>query len=76
MIVYVFLASFAAFGLALLAMSIGVIVSNRRIRGSCGGLSAWRDSIGNPMCEACAECPERKQDCELERADLASGLRR
>ena len=35
-----FIASFIIIGLAVAAMAIGVIVSNRRIQGSCGGLGA------------------------------------
>ena len=69
-----FIGAFAIFVIAVLAMSVGVIVSNRRIRGSCGGLSAWRDEIGRPMCEACAECPEKKADCELEEREALAAV--
>ncbi len=44
-----FLITLLVFGLFLLAMSVGVILGNRRIKGSCGGL-------GN--CEACREGDE------------------
>ena len=32
-----FLATFALFGLVSLAMSVGVLVQGKRLRGSCGG---------------------------------------
>lgn len=41
------------FAVALAGMAVGVILSNRRIRGSCGGLANLRDSHGNTLCEAC-----------------------
>jgi hypothetical protein len=50
----VFLISTLVFGLALLGMALGVLLSNRRIKGSCGGLAGLRDEQGNPMCEACS----------------------
>ena len=57
--------SFLVFVAVVLGMAVGVIFSNRRLKGSCGGLSAWRDELGDPMCDACAECPEKKEECEL-----------
>lgn len=49
-----FLASLLVFGLALLAMAIGVLLGGRRIKGSCGGLSSFTDANGKSVCEACA----------------------
>ena len=49
------------FVLAVAAMSVGVIFSNRRIKGSCGGLAGLRDARGKPLCDGCADpgaCPE------------------
>ncbi len=48
-----FLVSLVAFSIALAAMAVGVIFSNRRIKGSCGGLAGFKDSEGNSICEAC-----------------------
>jgi len=39
--------------LAVLGLAVGVILRNRPIRGSCGGLANLRDNDGNLMCEAC-----------------------
>lgn len=49
-------ASFMAFTLVMAAMAVGVIFSNRRIQGSCGGLNTMSDSFGQPMCE-CGKAP-------------------
>jgi len=35
------------------AMAIGVIISNRRIKGSCGGLANMTDARGKTICDAC-----------------------
>lgn len=43
------------FIVAMLAMAVGVIFSNRRIRGSCGGLANMRDAQGRTMCDACTD---------------------
>lgn len=72
MIPQVFLIAFLVFGGVILGMSVGVLFGRRRLKGSCGGLSAWRDEIGRPMCEACAECPEKKHECELEEAEASA----
>jgi hypothetical protein len=62
----VFVSAFLVFVGVMIGMSAGVILSGRRIKGSCGGLAAWRDDLGNPVCDACVECPEKKGLCELE----------
>lgn len=50
------------FGLVILGMAVGVIVSNRRIKGSCGGLANMREGDGNSPCMACggslSDCDE------------------
>ncbi len=57
------------FGLAVAGMAIGVIISNRRLHGSCGGLEGLKDSRGNPLCEACTH---PVAECEQFRAQVAS----
>lgn len=47
------LVTFGVFLAAIAAMSIGVILSNRRIEGSCGGLANIKDRHGNSVCDAC-----------------------
>ena len=42
------------FAIALTGMAVGVIISNRHIKGSCGGLNNFKDSVGNPICDACS----------------------
>ena len=66
-----FLVSLAVFAFAVAAMSIGVILSNRRIHGSCGGLANLHDEQGRPLCDGCASrSGDEPEDCETE-ADSA-----
>lgn len=55
------------FLIAVLLMSVGVIFSNRRITGSCGGLAGLRDERGRTLCDACSnpapEC-QGKEDAQ------------
>jgi hypothetical protein len=48
-------AAFVAFALVMVAMAVGVIFSNRRLKGSCGGLSSMSDQFGQPLCECGAK---------------------
>ncbi len=61
----VYLLTFAVFAVALAGMAIGVMLSGRRIKGSCGGLSAYKDRDGNSVCEACTnpstDCTQRRE---------------
>lgn len=50
--------TFGFFALVMLVMSIGVILSGRCLRGSCGG-TAILDSHGDPI--TCATCPNRQR---------------
>ncbi len=55
-----FLASFTIISLAVLAMSIGVIVSGRCIKGSCGGLNTIAGL--EDACGSCSKpCEERER---------------
>jgi hypothetical protein len=46
------------FAIAMLVMSVGVMVSGRCLRGSCGG-PAVLDGDGDPI--TCATCPNRQR---------------
>lgn len=59
------IAAFAAFGLVMAAMAVGVIFGNRRLQGSCGGLNTMRDALGQPLCE-CGQTPGSCGDAEAE----------
>ena len=48
-----FLIVLAAFALAMLGMSLGVLLSNRRLTGTCGGLAGLVDENGDTACVAC-----------------------
>ena len=63
-----FIAAGIVFGIALVGMAIGVIVSNRRIKVSCGGLASMPDKEGSP----CDLCENPSEECQQE---LAEGKR-
>lgn len=50
-----FFIAVAVFAVALTGMAVGVILSNRRIKGSCGGLAGFKDERGNSVCDACTK---------------------
>jgi len=60
------IAAFVVCALVMAAMAVGVIVSNIRIKGTCGGLGAMKDEIGQPMCECGARegeaCGQKEGD--------------
>ncbi len=68
-----FLIALSVFALALIGMSVGVIVSNRRIKGSCGGLNNMTDDEGRSICDICTTPPE---ECDRVRAAVAEGAGR
>lgn len=47
------LVTLLVFTIALFGMAIGVIISKRRLKGSCGGLAGFTDTKGNSICDAC-----------------------
>ncbi len=55
------------FGIAIIGMAVGVIFSNRCIKGSCGGLSQFQSEDGKSACELCSTPPE---ECENRKAIL------
>ncbi|MFG0335460.1 MAG: FAD:protein FMN transferase [Maioricimonas sp. JB049] len=60
-----FLVTAAIFAVAICGLAVGVIFSNRRLRGSCGGMDGLKDDKGNPICQACTrpreECSEFRE---------------
>jgi len=74
----IFFVALLVFGLAVAGMAIGVIVSNRRLKGTCGGLSSMPGGIGDSACMFCTnpspECvgPESKDPADLKKIDAAS----
>jgi len=67
--------AFVVFALAVAGMAIGVTLSNRRLKGSCGGLANLRDEEGNLMCEACTHPSTDCQGEPLEEAAEPAGER-
>ncbi len=64
------IAAFVAFSSVMVAMAVGVIFSDRRIKGSCGGLSSMSDSFGQPMCE----CGAKPGSCSDEEKPLEEAM--
>ena len=50
-----FLIALGVFLVATVGMAVGVIVSNKRIKGSCGGLASMKDSNGRSICDVCTK---------------------
>jgi thiamine biosynthesis lipoprotein len=63
-----FVAAGIIFVIALTGMAVGVIFSNRRIKGSCGGLANMPGQEGS----ACDLCENPSEDCQQE---IAEGTR-
>ena len=61
-------------------MAVGVIFSNRQLKGSCGGLAGMLDERGNSLCESCStpveECEDfLQQQCDKTNRPLALACR-
>lgn len=69
----VYLLAAVVFALAIAGMAIGVVISGRSLRGSCGGMAGMKDSRGNPICEACTNPAEECEDFrkKLEEEEVA-----
>ena len=69
------LGTMIVFGLALSGMAIGVIMSNRQLKGSCGGLSAMNEQ-GEGDASPCSLCTKPASECskrsEMEASESAS----
>jgi thiamine biosynthesis lipoprotein len=59
------LAAVGIFALAITGMAVGVIFSNRAIKGSCGGLANMPGQDGKSICEVCTVPPEECRDEEM-----------
>ncbi|HBR96477.1 MAG TPA: Na(+)-translocating NADH-quinone reductase subunit E [Gammaproteobacteria bacterium] len=56
----VFIATFVVLMIAIVAMAVGVLLSNKRLKGSCGGLSA----VGIEKTCACENPCDKRQKLE------------
>ena len=59
------LAAVGIFALAIAGMAVGVIFSNRSIKGSCGGLANMPGQDGKSICELCTVPAEECRDEEM-----------
>lgn len=57
---------FGVFLVAFIGLAVGVIIANKRLHGSCGGLANMKDEHGKPMCMACEnpapDCQRRREE--------------
>ena len=61
----IFFIAFIVIALAVLGLAIGVVLSDRRLKGSCGGLNAIQGLEGSCGCEK--PCEKRQQRDRLEK---------
>lgn len=59
---YLIVGTVIVFGLAIAGMAVGVILSNRQLKGSCGGLSAMSQN-GQGEASPCSLCTKPATDC-------------
>jgi hypothetical protein len=64
-----FVAALAIFLIAVTGMAIGVILKNRAIKGSCGGLASMPGQDGKSICELCTIPKDQCKD-PLKRASF------
>ena len=56
-----FLLTPLVFGIFFICLAVGVIFSNKRLKGSCGGLANMTGEGSKSMCEI---CPNNELNCE------------
>lgn len=59
------------FGVVFVLMALGVIFSNKPLRGSCGGLGGIRHLLGLPPCPSCGD-EEQAESCKRARKEQES----
>lgn len=59
-LISVFLVTLAIFGASVLGLAIGVVLSDRRLKGTCGGLSQVTGEGGE--CQMCGTTTNECQD--------------
>ena len=59
-----FIVAFVVILLAVVGMSLGVLLSGRRIKGSCGGLNTVKGLEGSCSCESPCEKRRAREEAE------------
>lgn len=67
-----FLLSLTVFGVAIIGLAAGVILSNKTLKGTCGGVAGLKDAGGKSICEMCTTPPE---ECDQVKARLREQIK-
>ena len=67
-----FLLSVTVFLIAIIGLAAGVILSNKSLKGSCGGAEGTKDEEGRSVCEMCTTPPE---ECDQFKEKLRQQLK-
>jgi len=59
-----FIATFIAFVVVMMGMSVGVVFMGRAIQGSCGGIGAGDAEDEDSGCDFCGNSEEDQQSCK------------
>ena len=74
-----FVAAAVLFLVAVGGMAIGVLISNRQIKGSCGGLAAMPGGTGDSVCDLCSvprkECVNEELRLQFQKTDAEAEAR-
>ena len=67
-----FLLAATVFLIAIVGLAAGVILSNKTLKGSCGGIEGQKDEEGRSICEMCTTPPE---ECDQMKEKLREQLK-
>lgn len=67
-----FLLAMSVFLIAIVGLAAGVILSNKTLKGSCGGIEGQKDEEGRSICEMCTTPPE---ECDQMKEKLREQLK-
>jgi len=68
----VYFVTFIVIALAIAGMALGVLLSDRRLKGSCGGLNTIQGLEGSCGCEKpCEKRQQREKEARLNRVHIS-----
>ncbi len=66
-----FLITLIVFGIAIIGLAAGVLLSNKELKGSCGGVEGTKDAQGKSICDLCTTPPE---ECDRVKEEIAKAM--